>query len=311
MSLPQILTYFAYIFIVAFYTYKVRKVVKLPLHLRWELYPVPFGKGHEYGGSYLEEKEWWNKTLPKAGFGGFFHMLKKYLFFGGYFKLKRSYWLWMYPWHIGFYLIILFHVLTFFSALIMVVTGLTIAANAPNVFGVFMYYLVLVVSLSSFILGTIGSLGLLIKRTVNEELRSYATASNYFNYIFFLIVFVSGLFAWQADPSLSGYREYWKSLITFKYMTLEPATFIHVMLFNIFLIYLPFTRSTHYLTKIIAFFGILWNDKPNLAGGEMDKEISVQLGKTVTWSAAHIQTGKTWGEVATQLPESVTGKVNK
>ena len=120
ISIPQLATYISYVFIVLAYGYKVWKVARMPVHLRWDLYPMPFGKGHEYGGSYLEEKEWWKKPLPKNGFGGIFHMIKKYLFFGGYFKLKRDYWISLYPWHIGFYFIVGFHVLTFFCALLMV-----------------------------------------------------------------------------------------------------------------------------------------------------------------------------------------------
>ena len=142
-------------------------------------------------------------------------------------------------------------------------------------------------------------------------MRAYATPSNYFNYVFFLIVFVSGLVSWTFDPTLASYREFWQSLIRVKYMTAETATYIHIMLFSLFLIYLPFTRSTHYITKLFAFFSILWNDKPNLKGSQMEKKIGDELGQTVTWSAPHIQSGKTWGEVATQLPESITGKAPK
>jgi nitrate reductase gamma subunit len=311
VSIPQLATYISYIFIVAAYAYKVWKVARMPVHLRWELYPVPFGKGHEYGGSYLEESEWWKKPLPKNGPGGMFHMIKKYLFFGGYFKLKRDYWVSLYPWHIGFYLIVGFHVLTFFCALFMVTAGLTIAADSTNVFGQILYYLSLVVSITSFILGSIGSVGMLLKRLFNADLRTYATPSNYFNYVFFLIVFVSGIISWGFDPTLASYREFWQSLLRFKYIAVEPATYVHIMLFSLFLIYLPFTRSTHYITKLFAFFSILWNDAPNLKGSKMEEKIEDALNQTVTWSAPHIQSGKKWGEVATELPESITGKGTK
>jgi nitrate reductase gamma subunit len=311
VSLPQIATYIAYVVVVAVYAYKVWKVARLPVHLRWDLYPIPFGKGHEYGGSYLEELEWWKKPLPKNGLGGVFYMVKKYLFFGGYFKIKRDYWVSLYPWHIGFYFIFIFHVITFFCALFIVTTGLVIEAGSANWFGQFLYYLSLIISVAGFILGTIGSIGMLIRRLTSVDMRNYATPSNYFNYIFFLIVFVSGIVSWALDPTLVTYREFWESLIRFKYIAVDPATYVHIMLFSLFLIYLPFTRSTHYLTKIFAFFSVLWNDKPNLKGSEMETNISESLNQTVTWSAPHIQSGKKWTEVATELPESVTGKVTK
>ena len=40
-----IATYIAYIFIVMMYTVKAVQYAKMPIHLRWELYPVPKYKG--------------------------------------------------------------------------------------------------------------------------------------------------------------------------------------------------------------------------------------------------------------------------
>ena len=35
---------------------------RMPMHVRWELYPVAHeGAKAAYGGSYLEESEWWTK----------------------------------------------------------------------------------------------------------------------------------------------------------------------------------------------------------------------------------------------------------
>ncbi len=35
---------------------------RMPMHVRWELYPVAHeGKKAHYGGSYLEESKWWQK----------------------------------------------------------------------------------------------------------------------------------------------------------------------------------------------------------------------------------------------------------
>ena len=55
ISLPQLTTYVSYLFIIVAYTVKVMKVARMPLHLRWELYPVAHEKGYKYGGSYFEE----------------------------------------------------------------------------------------------------------------------------------------------------------------------------------------------------------------------------------------------------------------
>jgi len=301
MSWPYIVTYVSYIFVIAAYAFKVAKIAKMPLHVRWDLYPIPHEKGHQYGGSYLEESEWWTKPQERSALRSISYMLKRYFLLNGYFRRNKKYWMSLYPWHIGFYLIVFFHVLAFIGALTIVTTGGTIDAASTSGFGIGLYYLTLVVAVASFILGSLGSIGLLTERLVDKGLKDYASPTNYFNYIFFLIVFLSGLFSWALfDPTLSAYREFWKGLITFQYAAVEPATYTHIILFSLFLIYLPFTRSTHYITILFAFFGVLWGDKPNLRGGDMEGDIKELLEKPVSWSAPHIQSGKKWSDVATE-----------
>ena len=305
MSWPQIATYVSYIFIILAYAYKVAKIARMPLHLRWELYPVPHEKGYQYGGSYLEESEWWTRPQEKNNLRSILYMLKKYFLFNGYFRRNKRYWLSLYPWHIGFYLIVLFHILSFFGALAIVTTGLSVSSESANFLGLGLYYLTLIIAVTSFITGSFGSVGLLIERLANKDLKDYASPVNYINYVFFLIVFLSGLFSWHFfDPTLTTYREFWGSLIIFHHMTVEPATYAHIMLFSLFLIYLPFTRSTHYITSFFAFFGVLWGDKPNLRGSEMEKDIKEVLDKPITWSAPHIQPIKKWSDIATEGVET-------
>lgn len=306
VSLPQIVTYISYIFIIIAYAFKVKKVATMPLHLRWELYPVPHEPASAYGGSYFEELEWWKKPLPKNRFKDILYLLKNYLLFWEYLRKDIKYWLTVYPWHTGFYLIVFFHILSFFGALAIVVGNVQVAAGSPNLFGLLLYYLTIIVALTSFITGSIGSIGLLIERTVDRDLRDFAAPINYFNYIFFLVVFLSGFSAWYfGDPTFSGYREFWAGLITFQYATVDSITFVHVMLFSLFLIYLPFTRSTHYITKIIAFFKVRWDDVPSLKGSKMEEEVKKLLEQPVSWSASHIQTGKKWSEVVKGMPEDI------
>lgn len=304
VSIAQWATYVAYVFIIVAYAWKVSKVVRKPLHLRWELYPVLHEKSHKYGGSYFEELDWWTKSREKNYIRNAVYLLRNYLLFGEYFRKKRSYWISLYPWHLGFYLIVGFHVMAFIGAVVIVATGIQINAMSANAGGLFIYYLTLIVAVASFVLGTIGSIGMLIKRLSDRDLRNFAAPVNFFNYIFFLIVFLSGLFAWALyDTGLSGYREFWTGLITYQYVHVVVAEYTHIILFSLFLIYLPFTRSTHYITKIIAFFGIRSDDTPNLKGSGIGPKVDKLLDQKVSWAASHIQTGKTWKEQATGLPE--------
>jgi nitrate reductase gamma subunit len=310
VSIPQIATYISYLFVIVAYTIKVVKVARMPKPLRWELYPVPHEIGHKYGGSYYEELEWWTKPRRISRLRDVLIKMKHYFTFPSYFSRNKGYWLGLFPWHIGFYTIVAFHVLSAFSALLMVGVGMKVAAISPDVFGVILYYATIVLAVCSFILGSIGSVILLGERLFRKDLRTYATASNFFNYVFFLTVFVSGLVAWLFfDPTLAGYREYWVSVLTFTYYIPEAAEYIHIMLFSLFLVYLPFTRSTHYITNLIAYFGILWEDTPNINRNIPSGQIKEALGRPVSWSAAHIQKGKTWGELAAGMPEDPKGTV--
>ena len=313
ITLPQIATYVSYVFVVIAYAVKVRKYFLLPKNLRWEVYPVAteVGDKSKYGGSYFEEPEFWTKPIHKSQVKGIWEMAKKYLAMWGYFRRVRSYWFALYPWHIGFYLIVLFHGLALLGAILIKTTGLEIAAGPANVGGQILYYATIVIALGSFILGTIGSIGLLIKRMVDEDLRDYASPQNYFNYVFFLAVFISGLVSYVVtDSTFTGYREFWVGLISLKGIDVHAAEYVHIMLFSAFLIYLPFTRSTHYITKVLAFFKIRWDDAPNFGSPEADKKLAEALNRQVSWAAPHIQTDRSWGEVVTNIPpvENEEGK---
>ena len=308
-TLPWITTYFAYVFVVVGYTYKVWKYFKMPTNLRWEIYPIPHEKGKGYGGSYMEEPEFWTKPPEKNMLADIWDMAKKYLTMSGYYRRVKSYWLGLYPWHVGFYLIVLFDGLILFGAILMKAADLDISGGSANSGGQFLYYLTIVVGLTSFILGTIGSIGLLVKRLTDVDLKDYAAPQNFFNYFFFLALFVSGLVSYLvADSTFNGFREFWVGVISGDIISVSTAEYIHIMLFNIFLIYLPFTRSTHYITMPLFYFKVRWSDKHNKGGVDEDNRLGQLLSQPVSWSASHIQTGKNWGEVVSGMPEQEKGE---
>jgi nitrate reductase gamma subunit len=309
--LLAVITYFAYTFIIVMYTVKIVKFLKCPLHVRWDLYPVLTEENYRYGGSYFENREWWTKTRTKASFRGFIHLLKDNFYLGAYFLRNRSYWLALYPWHLGFILIISFHIFCFLGAATTLL-GFDISRTSTSPGGILVYYVILVTGIASFILGAIGSVGLLIKRSTSDELKFYASPLNFFNYVFFLIVFLSGLFSWYfSDSTFSEYREFWRDLITVRAPHIHWPTAVHILLFSLFLIYLPYTRSMHYISRFLAAFFIRWDDEPNLAGSAIEGKIRKQLEGTVSWSASHIQTGKTWAQVAQEVqhpgPKEIRG----
>lgn len=301
-----VLTYIAYVFIVAVYTIKVVKWLKLPTHIRWDLYPVIHEEQYRYGGSYYEKQEWWMLARPKDTGRSLWYALKDNFYMGEYFRRNPLYWLFLLPWHLGFIFIIAFHITCFFAATAMV-GGVTIAADSPQLAGQIFYGILTAFAVVAFIIGTFGCIGMPIVRLADRGLRTYAMPMNFFNYIFFLAVYASGLYSWlMLDPTLAEYRTYWVGLITLTPPALNGATIFHIILFDIFLIYLPFTRSTHYITRILAYFKIRWDDEPNFRGSNLEKKLAGLLGQKLSWDAPHIPKGKSWGEAAASsgLPEA-------
>jgi nitrate reductase gamma subunit len=292
-----IMTCVAYIFIIAMYSTKAVKYLRLPRHMRWELYPVMHEERYRYGGSYFEEMDWLGRRRVKARLRSILFLMKEYFTLGEYFRRHVSYWLALYPWHVGFVLIIGFHICTFLAAVLMVL-GLPVSAESSFLTGKIVYYVVLYMGVTSFIAGTVGSIGMVIKRSVDEDLRAYATPQNFITYIFCLVVFLTGIYAWYfVDPGFYEHREFWVGLITWSPKPVSWGAAPHIIVFNLFLIYLPFTRSMHYVTRLFAFLLIRWDDEPNIRGSALEHQLIRQFGYKASWAGPHIKSGETWGDI--------------
>jgi len=206
----------------------------------------------------------------------------------------------------GFLLIVLFDGLVILDAIFVEVGGWSVTRDAGGGAG-FLYDLTLVVGLVSFTIGCIGSVLMFLHRVFDENLKEYATPQNYFNYIFFLAMFGTGWAAFIEAGGIEGFIAFWVGVITGS--TVSDSVHVgtwewaHIIIFALFLIYLPLTRSTHYITKILYYFWILTGDTPNLGKGEDDAKLGEYLNYKPSWSAVHHQTGTTWAERATNIPE--------
>lgn len=307
LSWLQIITILSFIFVIVAYSVKVRKYFRMPQNLRWDLYPIPHESGYKHGGSYFEEPEFWKKPRRINRFRDMLELAKQYFTMAAYIKRTPSYWMGLLPWHIGFYAIVTFDAFLWLDAILMKTIGIQIAASA-SIGGEILYYMTIVLALSSFILGTIGSIILLLKRIFDDKLRDYASPQNYFNYIFFLAVFVTGLAAWAiGDSTFGSYREFWAGVFSLQSVGISGIETAHVLLFALFLFYLPFTRSTHYITIPLSFLKIRSSDAPNFGGDVSDRKLQDALGLANQWSGPHIQTGKNWGEVVSNIPDTSAG----
>jgi len=293
----QVLIYICFLFFVGASIAKAIKYSRMPVHLKWELYPIAHEVGHESGGSYLEEPNWWDKTPRRSVLGELKYMAREVLLFEKTYRNNRGLWYFTYPFHMGLFLLIVWLILLLLGALVMV-AGVSFAEPASNLARI-VHYLTLALGISGFIIGILGCCGLLIKRLNDENLKPFTIPADYFNLSFILVILLSGFVSWLVfDQEFNSARELIKSLITFSSTPdINPAMLIGLILFSLFLVYMPFTHMMHGLTKYFTFHRVLWDNEPNLRGSRLERKMQKQFMQPINWSAPHTQGGKTWGEI--------------
>lgn len=289
-------TYLAGAVILIGLVYRALKIAKMPVHLRWELSPVPHEKGKSaYGGSYFEEYEWWTKPREKSLINEAWYMFKEIVFLKGVYEKNRRLWCLSFPFHFGgIYLGVAAMAFMFLGA-VLELLGIQIAAVTA---------LATVLAIACYALGLVGVTGLLVKRLAGPDMRPFTTFATLFNLLFLLAVYASGAFAvstvgWYGE-TMTGY---FKALLTFDVSAALPAPLlVHVVLVLLFFIYLPFTYMMHFVAKYFTYHEVRWNDEPMKTGTRMEKEVQALLGQKVSWAAGHIQGQgkKTWVDVATE-----------
>ncbi|MEW6001553.1 MAG: hypothetical protein AB1638_02740 [Nitrospirota bacterium] len=155
-----------------------------------------------------------------------------------------------------------------------------------------------IVGVVSFILGAFGCLTLIIKRATVEDLNIDTPPILYFNLLFLLSIFVTGIISWRLDPSFEGSRKYIEGVVLFNLQTIPPIVIVNFLLFNLFLIYTPYSKFLHYLAKYFNFHQSLWDDAFKEKGSPKDMKNLEQVGYKFFWSGPHSLPDKTWLENA-------------
>lgn len=296
----MLLTVFVYASILAFIglsLYKAHQYAKMPMHGRWELYPVPKEpgeKGH-YGGSYYEDLEWWNKPREVSHSGEVIDMLKEMLFIKNLFVNQRRQWWLSYALHLGIYLLGLWTVLLAVGA-ITELSGVpltTAEGVSTNAWASVVYYGTFISGAAGALLLGFGSFALFLKRCFNNTFAKYTTPQEYFNLFFLFAVVASGLVVWSGDPGFNYGREIMKGLFTFSPIEADFALTLHILLLGGVMIYIPQTKMSHYVGKYFAFHKVMWDNEPNLRNSNMESVIKEAMSykPKASWSAPHINPG--------------------
>lgn len=256
----------------------IKKFSSLPPHLRWEYY---------LKGSVYENIEWWNR--PYTGLWEKIRLILIDIFsLRAFYKRNRNLWIFLYTFHTGIYLLILWHVWLFIASFFInhetsTITGLVWGHISTG-------------------LAFIGGLGILYKRISDEELRIFYSPLHYIKWVLLLITLLSGFYAVQFyfDASMPALFKYVETQVTFKDMEHKlhppPATAAHVLFGSIWLIYLPFS---HILRLFLRYYHYLrYDELPNIKDEDLEKKIRNLLEQKISWSAPHIQSGKSWLENA-------------
>ena len=265
---------------------RVRRCMNAPIHLHWELYQ---------GSSIYELKEWWGKTHSTFG-PKLWSMVLDILFLREFYHRNRKLWYPLYVFHFGLYLLILWHVWLF-------IRSVTLEIEGASVFG-------WVWGTFSTLLTFTGGIAILIMRIKDEELKVYYPPIHYVKWIFLLLTLVGGVIAVDIhfNSSMPALLKYVREQVTFAnfehklHPSFGPA--LHIAFASVWLIYLPFS---HVFQLFFRYYHYLrWDDVPNARGGVIENSVKKLLEQPVTWSAPHIQSGKRWREVASELEFPVT-----
>jgi nitrate reductase gamma subunit len=269
------------------------RYARLPVNLRWELYPVPHQAlrhaGH--GGSYFEDLDWWTKPVKSNHLGEWKAMLTEILFLYAMYRNNRRLWRWSYPFHLGLYLLI--------------ATGLGAMATAA----LDLQLPLRLVGIPGCLLVMAGSAGLLVHRITDRELRIYSAPADYFNLCFFFLTSASLLGTFLA-PGGPGLKAIARAFITFDTtIDVPPSQAVAIALAALLIAYIPMTHMAHFIGKYFMYHAIRWGDQPAIRDRSL-AVIASYLTFKPTWSAPHIngETKSSWAEIVTSNPAKEQSK---
>ncbi|MCX5838687.1 MAG: respiratory nitrate reductase subunit gamma [Deltaproteobacteria bacterium] len=307
-----VLSYLCFTVFILASGYLVYRQLTLPVHVRWEIYPVQHETAAKvaYGGSYMEEMDWWEKKQEKSLLNELGYMVPEILFIRGLWKENRGLWWVSFPFHFGLYLMIATFVLLLGHAGFTLWGAIAFAAGAA--LRTLLDGLIVVLGWSGLILGNIGSLGLLYRRLTDPELRDYSSFADYFNIGFIFLFFLSALVACLAgDPALEGAKAYTLGLLTAGHSPYPPGRSLPgvmaIVTASLLIAYIPLTHMSHMFMKYFLYHDVKWDDAPNRRGGSIEAAIRENLALKPTWGAKHVGADgrKSWLDIASSAPKEM------
>jgi len=283
---------------------------RAPIHLRWELYPVP----HEdpakvkHGGSYFEDKDWWTHKQSYNLAGELAVMVPEMLFLKALHEFNRKLWYRSFPFHFGLYLLMGACGLLLAAALL----GIFVPALMAGVVGMAFHWLYTAVGAAGVVMAMLGAAGLLVRRLTDPDLKPSTTPGDIFNLLFFIVAFgvlVAGFLV--RGPQAPGILALVQGLLTFNTAVAVPGLLaVGIVLCAVLAAYIPLTHMSHFVGKYFTYHDVRWNDHVNLRGSKIEAKLAEYLTYRPNWSAAHMGADgkRTWADIATTNPWEGTKK---
>jgi nitrate reductase gamma subunit len=299
-----LVVYAALLIFVGTCVFRAFRYASMPMHLRWELYPVP----HEdpararHGGSYFEQSDWWSHRASFGLWGDLTTMVPEMLFLRGLWEFNRSLWFRSFPFHFGLYL------LGCGSLLVGLNAGLSIVAPSltGGALGSLLEGLYSLAGGAGSVLAIVGALALLHRRLTHDDLKPYTTPGDLFNLLFF--VFALGALALGfllRRAGSPGALALARGLLTLDTRLQIPGLLAAgLVLGSLLVAYIPLTHMSHFIAKYFTYHAIRWDDRPSAADARVRRRIAEQLTYRPTWAAPHVGADgtRTWSDVATTGP---------
>lgn len=279
---------------------RILAYTRTPLHLRWELYPLPHEHPYRaaYGGSYFETQQWWRQPQAADRGGEWRVMIEEIFFLKSLRQCNRLLWLPSFLFHCGLYLAIV-------AGCCAALSGLPVGPGLAALSGA-MALAATVTLLAAAILIAVGASLLLLRRITDPALKNSTHAGDIFNLILFIATssLLIGGYLLRA-PGTASLGELTRAMVHFdRGIKIGPAFGAGLILASMLLAYIPFTHMAHFIAKYFTWHAVRWDDRRNEAGSEIEKKVTALLGGKPTWSAPHVSADgrRTWAEIATANP---------
>ena len=276
-GLVLVIFYGSILFCIFGIAYKIIVYARFPMHLRWEIYK---------NSSVYEKTDWWRKKSIGQGqkSDGLF---KNVITLNEYYKNNKSFWLPLYPFHLGVYLLITWHAWLFIYPLVF-------RKDGPVGYS-------LIWGHTATGLMFVGALGVLGSRLFSRSLRTTYPRWHYLKWLMIMAAAATGFVAVQYyfNGVMGNVLGYVRGQLQFNWAEkMNPPLFtsLHALSVCAVLIYLPFSHAVRLFFQF--YHEWRWNYIPSLRSARVSKRIKNMLEYPVTWAAKHAPAGTLWKDLA-------------